>query len=216
MVISLALYATIFGWAFAAGFVVLLLIHEMGHVLVAKWQGLNVSAPTFIPFMGAFISMRQMPRNSVAEAVMAAGGPVLGSLGAWGSLQLFTFTHNELFLALAYTGFFLNLFNLIPMPPLDGGRILSAASRWAPIIGLPVLGFIAFKSGNPFLFLILLFGLFEAFNRFRGGWGSVAYYDTSPLTRGLIAAGYIALVAVLALAMSDTHAALGVVRGVAS
>ena len=213
MLVSVGAYALIFGWGYAIGFVALLFCHEMGHVLVARWQGVNVSAPMFVPFLGAFISMRGLPDDSLGEAAIAAGGPVLGSVAALGSLALYGVTHQPLLLALAYFGFFLNLFNLIPMSPLDGGRILGAASRWAYVAGLPILAVIAIWHFNPFLLFILVLGAMDAFQRFRGGAVNALYYSSiSPAARWAVAGGYVLLASLLAIAMSDTHNALQVLR----
>lgn len=211
MLVSLALYAAVFGWRYAAGFVALLFCHEMGHVLVARRQGVRVSAPMFVPFLGAFIAMRGRPDDSLGEAAIAAGGPVLGSLAALGCLGLYGLTHQPLMLALAYVGFFLNLFNLIPMSPLDGGRIVGAASRWATVAGLPVLAAIAIWRFNPFLLLILFLGVLDAWQRFRAG-SDPRYYAIPPAARWAVALGYVALAALLGVAMSETHTALLALR----
>lgn len=213
MLVSVVAYGALFGWPYAAGFVALLFVHEMGHVMVARWQGVKVTAPTFIPFLGAFITMRGRPGDSLGEAAIAAGGPVLGSFGALGCLGLYQLTHQPLMLALAYVGFFLNLFNLIPMSPLDGGRIVGAASRWATLAGLPVLAVLAFLRPNPFLFFILVLGAFDAWGRFRAGNSLAGYYSSvPPWARVGVALGYLSLVIVLALAMNETHAALPLAR----
>lgn len=212
MLISIVAYAFIFGWQYAVGFVALLFCHEMGHVLVARRQGIKVSAPTFIPFLGAFISLRGQPSGSLGEAALAAGGPVLGSVAALACAGLYGWTHQPLLLALAYVGFFLNLFNLIPMSPLDGGRILGAASRWAYVAGLPILAVVAIWRMNPFLFFILFLGALDAFQRFRYGAAKTSYYAISPAARWAVAGGYFLLAALLALGMSETHTALQLVR----
>ncbi|MGH2997595.1 MAG: site-2 protease family protein, partial [Gaiellaceae bacterium] len=82
MLVSIAAYALLWGWQFAFGFVLLLLVHELGHVLEAKRQGLPVSAPMFIPFLGALITLKQLPDNAWAEAKVAIAGPIVGGLGA--------------------------------------------------------------------------------------------------------------------------------------
>jgi Zn-dependent protease len=205
MLISVVLYSVVFGPAYAIGFVALLLVHEMGHWLTARALGVRVSAPTFIPFFGAVINMRSRPSGSLSEAAIAAGGPVLGSLGAAACLLLYGVTHNPLMLALAYVGFFLNLFNLIPMSPLDGGRILGAASRWAYVSGLPIIAFIAIWRFNPFLLFILILGAFDAWNRFRYGGTSSSYYNASPVARTFVAVGYVLLAGLLAIGMTQTH-----------
>src|SRR6185295_18629358 len=121
------------------GFVLLLLVHECGHLLVAKKFGLKVGAPVFIPFMGAFIALKDAPRNAWIEAQVGIGGPLLGTLGAGVCELIFLQTGNPMFRALAYTGFFLNLFNLAPIGFLDGGRIVTALSPWLWLIGFVIL-----------------------------------------------------------------------------
>ena len=126
MLISIAAYALFWGWQFAIGFVLLLLVHELGHVLEAKREGLPVSAPMFIPFLGAVIMLKELPDNAWNEAKIAIAGPILGGLGAAAVWGLGEYYDSELLVALAFTGFFLNLFNLAPISPLDGGRIVAA------------------------------------------------------------------------------------------
>src|SRR5205807_3550216 len=122
MLVSIAAYAWLWGFPFAAGFVLLLLVHEMGHVIQLRREGVKASAPMFVPFLGAVISARSLGDNALAEARVGLAGPILGSLGALAMLPLYAATNNKLFLALAFVGFFLNLFNLVPLVPLVGGR----------------------------------------------------------------------------------------------
>src|SRR5919204_3889616 len=105
MLVSVGAYSLIWGWQFAIGFVLLLLVHEMGHVLQLRREGVKASAPMFIPFMGAVISARSLGGNALAEARVGLAGPVLGSVGALGALALYGATGNELFKALAFFGF---------------------------------------------------------------------------------------------------------------
>src|SRR5690348_17231941 len=126
MLVSVAAYSLIWGWHFAAGFVLLLLVHEMGHVIQLRREGVKASAPMFIPFMGAVIWARSFGGNALAEARVGLAGPVLGSLGA-GALAVASYAlDSNLLRALAFTGLFLNLFNLLPVVPLDGGRAMAA------------------------------------------------------------------------------------------
>src|SRR5205085_10596951 len=111
MLLTIWVYAQSMGWRFAAGFVLLILVHECGHLLAAKRLGLKVGAPVFIPFMGAFIALKEAPRNAWIEAQVGIGGPMLGTVGAAVCELIHVATNNPLFGALAYTGFFLNLFN---------------------------------------------------------------------------------------------------------
>src|SRR5882724_5201130 len=115
MLLSIGFYAMAWGWKWAIGFVLLIFIHECGHLIAAKRLGLRVGAPVFIPFMGAVIALKEAPKNAWIEAQVGIGGPLLGSAGAVVCYAIYIFTGQPLFAALAYTGFFLNLFNLAPI-----------------------------------------------------------------------------------------------------
>ena len=154
MAISVGAYALIYPWQFAIGIVLLLLVHEMGHVIAAKQKGLPVSAPLFIPFLGAMIAMKKHPQDAKTEAYIALGGPVLGTLGAMGVFMAAYYMDSPLLYSLAYVGFFLNLINLLPIHPLDGGRIATAVSRWLWLVGLiGGLGIIIYL--RSFIFFII-------------------------------------------------------------
>jgi len=158
MGVSIFAYAILYPWWFAVGLVAMILIHEMGHVWAAKRKKLPVTAPAFIPFLGALITMKKMPQDAVTEAYIAYGGPLLGTIGALVSYGLGVLTGVEVFYVIALVGFFINLFNLIPIHPLDGGRIVVAISRWIWVLGaiLAVVLIIITKS----FVLLLIFGLF--------------------------------------------------------
>jgi Zn-dependent protease len=195
MALSVGLYATQWGWPFALGFVLLIFVHELGHAIVLRQEGIPAGAPVFIPFVGAMIAMRGQPRDAGVEAKVAIGGPVLGSLGAWVALAAGLWLQNPLLAGLGHVGIMLNLFNLIPVPPLDGGRIAGAFSKPFWIVGytLGVVALIATRS--PILFLALLLGLWTMFQRWRH---PVPGYDQ--ITRGrrfAIAVGYFGLAAAL-------------------
>lgn len=136
MMISIGAYALIYPWGFAVGFVLLLLVHELGHVIAAKRIGLPVSAPLFIPFLGALITMKKQPLDAQTEAYIAFGGPILGTIGATAVFGAAYYMDSPLFYSLAYIGFLLNLINLLPIHPLDGGRIATAVTRWLWLVGL--------------------------------------------------------------------------------
>lgn len=154
MMVSIWAYALISPWEFAAGFVALLFVHEIGHVLAAKRIGLPVSAPLFIPFMGALITMKKQPLDAREEAYVAFGGPVLGSIGAAVVFGAAYYYHSPLLYSLAYVGFFLNLINLLPIHPLDGGRIATAVTRWLWLVGL-VGGLVVIVYLKSVLFFII-------------------------------------------------------------
>jgi Zn-dependent protease len=119
--ISVGGYALIWGWRFAVGFVLLILVHELGHYIEAKRQGLHPSIPVFIPFLGAYVAIKNAPFDPWRNLLVSAAGPFLGGIGALGVWVVGEATNSRLLVALAYTGFMLNLFNLLPVRPLDGG-----------------------------------------------------------------------------------------------
>jgi Zn-dependent protease len=129
---------------FSIGFVVLMLVHEMGHVFATWHYKLSASPPIFIPFMGALINLRESPQNALVESVIGIAGPVLGTVGALVCLAAALATHDphwhHLLLYVAEWGFFLNLINLLPVPPLDGGRVTAAVSPWIWMLGIVALG----------------------------------------------------------------------------
>jgi Zn-dependent protease len=207
MLVSIGAYALIWGWRFAIGFVVLLLIHELGHVLELRRQGVPASAPLFIPFLGAVVGMKQMPDDAWKEAQVALAGPILGTLGALPFWAVGVAIDSDLLVALAFVGFFLNLFNLLPIVPLDGGRAVAAVhpALWGlGLLGLLVLAFVA---PNPILLIILLIGGLELWRRWRerGTPEAAAYYRVKPWQRLAAGGAYLGLAAFLVLAMGATH-----------
>jgi Zn-dependent protease len=207
MLVSVAAYSLIWGWQFAIGFVLLIFVHEMGHVLQLRREGIKASAPMFVPFMGAVIWAKSLGQNALAEARVGLAGPILGSVGAAALIPLASATGNNLFKALAFTGFFLNLFNLLPIVPLDGGRAAAALSPKLWIAGMA--GVIAFLIAypNPIILVIALLGAMEGWRRWqtRNDPAAQEYYRVEPRHRLMIAAVYIGLIALLALGMTETH-----------
>jgi len=206
MVVSVGAYALIFPVWFAVGFVVLIWIHEMGHVLQLRREGIPASAPWFIPFLGAFVAMKQMPKNALAEARVGLAGPVLGSLGALGAWGVYEATGAPLFLGLAYVGFFLNLFNLLPMLPLDGGRAVGALSPVFWVVGLAIMVALLFVYPNPVLIIIGFLGGAELWRRWRSRNTPEArqYREMEPSQRLIVGLVYFGLIALLALGMAAT------------
>ncbi len=209
MFVSIAAYAWIWGLPFAVGFVVLLFVHEMGHVIALRREGIKATAPMFIPFLGALISARSLGDNAVAEARVGLAGPILGSLGAAVCVLVWHTTGNDLWRALAFTGFFLNLFNLMPLVPLDGGRAMAAMAPWmwaAGLVGMVALG-IAFH--NILIFAFAVIGGLASYNRWqqirRGGDEQRAYYRVKPIDRLLVGAVYVSLIALLVVGMHATN-----------
>jgi Zn-dependent protease len=203
MLVSVAAYSLFWGWKFALGFVLLLLVHELGHYLEARRQGLNVSAPMFIPFLGAAILLKENPLNAWREALVAFAGPVIGSLGAAVVWIVGEQQDSEFLLALAFTGFLVNLFNLIPVVPLDGGRIAAAIHPYIWVLGFIGLIALLFLSPNPLLIIIVLVVGIELWRRWqeRGTPESARYYEVKPWQRVVTAVGYFALAGLLVLGM---------------
>lgn len=214
MLITVAVYAAIWGWWFAFGFVMLIFIHENGHMYAAKKIGLPVSRPVFIPFVGAFIAMKEMPKNAKDEAVIGYGGPLAGTASALACALIFYWTGNTFWLALSYLGFFINLFNLAPLGFLDGGRIVSAISYWLWIPGAIILGYTAIKLSSPIIILILILGIIQAYKIYkkRNEPEMVSYYSIDPAFRLKMGIRYLLLLLITGAGMGISHSMLGNVR----
>lgn len=211
MLVSVAAYSFIWGWKFAVGFVILLFVHEMGHVIQLRREGIAASAPVFIPFMGAVVWAKSLGGNALAEARVGLAGPVLGSIGAALCIPLADVTGNEMFRALAFTGFFLNLFNLLPVVPLDGGRAMAAMSPVMWFVGFFGIVLAAFLAPNPIIVIIAVFAGLETYKRWKqrkaGGEHVEAYYAVSRRNRLIVAFVYLGLIALLVWGMDATHLA---------
>lgn len=209
MLVSIAAYSLFFGWKFAVGFVLLLLVHEMGHVIQLRREGIEASAPLFIPFLGAVVGAKSLGDNALAEARVGLAGPILGSIGAAACAGIYLATGNVFWEALAFTGFFLNLFNLIPVSPFDGGRAMAAMAPWMWFVGLAALIVMVVLFPNPFIFLFLLLGFFDVRRRWKqrkaGGPEQEAYYRVRPRDRVLVGLVYVGLAVALFVAMDATH-----------
>lgn len=207
MLFSIWIYAYGLGWPFAVGFVLLIFVHECGHLVAARRCGLKVGLPVFIPFMGAMIALKEAPRNAWIEAQVGIGGPILGTAGALICLVVYQLFPYPLFLALAYSGFWLNLFNLIPIIPLDGGRIVTAISPWLWLVGIVVLVPILFYSSfNLFVILIVGLSLPRVFSLFRKRTDTEQrFFDLTGSQRIWMSIQYFGLAAVLAYLMQSTQ-----------
>ena len=215
MAISIVAYSFVFGWRYATGFVLLILVHEMGHFLAARQRGLNVGAPTFIPFVGAWIALKEQPMNAETEAYVGFAGPLVGTAGTLVCYFLARHYDSSLLLALSYSGFFLNLFNLIPLSPFDGGRITSVLSPRIWFFGVPILVAMFLWRPSPMLIVVAVL----AIPQLRRAFGydptlpeNAAYYGTSTETKVTYGAYYLALAAFLAVMSYDVHQMLGDVR----
>jgi Zn-dependent protease len=200
--VSIVVYATTMGLPFAAGFVGLIFIHEMGHYLAARRKQLNVGLPTFIPFVGAWIALKEQPMNAEVEAYVAYAGPLMGTFAAFALYYLGRHTGNNLYLALAQAGFFINLFNLIPISPLDGGRITAILTPRIWFLGVPLLMGLWYYSPSPVMILIAVLAipqLIKAWKFDPHSEENKRYYDIKEGARFEYSVLYLGLVVVLAL-----------------
>jgi Zn-dependent protease len=209
MLVSVAAYALIWGWKFAVGFVALLFVHEMGHYIQLRREGVKPSGMLFIPFLGAAVGARSLGGSALAEARVGLAGPILGTIGCLVPAGIYLATGEEFWKALAFTGFFLNLFNLIPVVPLDGGRAMAAMAPWMWFVGFGAMVALLFIAPNPILILIVLLGGFETYRRWKqrksGEEGNAAYYKVKPLHRFAVGAVYVGLLIALGVGMDLTH-----------
>jgi Zn-dependent protease len=212
--VSVVLYSFLFGWPFAIGLVALLFLHEMGHAVVMKLKGMPVGGMIFIPMLGAAVIMRNMPRNAKDEAEVGIAGPIAGALAASVCLLLALQSPHvrSVWAPLAYFGFLINLFNLIPIVPFDGGRVLAAIDRRIWIVGF--LGLIAFQiwtwlQGNfsPWLLFIVVMAATQLWARrsVQGRGELQAYYKVPAGERIILAVIYFGLAAVLFFGMTISH-----------
>jgi Zn-dependent protease len=199
---SVWFYALFWGWRFALAFTVLLLVHELGHAVVMRFYGVPASLPYFIPGLGALIQLKGRPASALEEAYVALGGPLFGTLGALACFLTAQATGSDFWMAAAYVGFFLNLFNLAPALPLDGGRIVGAVSPRIWIFGLValVVAAVAFHWWNPLILILLLMSVPQAIAAWRGT-SDDAYHDLSVAQRAGVAVAYFGLAGFLFAAM---------------
>lgn len=195
MIASMWAYALLYGWQFGIGFVLLILVHEMGHVIVLRARGIPAGLPVFIPFLGAVVSMKAAPRSAYDEALSGIAGPVLGTVGAFGVLAASGIYDSELLRVLGYTGLFLNLFNLLPVLPLDGGRTAAALSPKLWGLGLVLLLGYEIVRPSPVIPIILVFGGLELYRRRKGTHSD--YYALTAQQRLQIGSLYVGLITVI-------------------
>jgi Zn-dependent protease len=205
--ISFGAYLWFGGIWFAVGLIGLIFVHECGHWLEAKRQGLPVTAPLFIPFLGASIFLKERPENAWREFQLAFAGPLVGSLGALAVYAVAVAEDSNRLRAIAFLGFFINLFNLLPVVPLDGGRIVAAIHPALWVLGLLALVGLVFFRPNGLLVIILIIAAMELWDRWktRNLAGSREYYAVRPWQRLTAGIAYFGLAAALVFGMHATH-----------
>ena len=128
MLLSMGVYWTAWGWRFALGLVLSIYVHEMGHVAALQRYGIKATAPMFIPGFGAMVRLNQYPANPAEDARVGLAGPLWGLAAAVVAYGVFLATASPFWAAIARAGAWINLFNLLPIWQLDGGRGFSALS----------------------------------------------------------------------------------------
>ena len=211
LVISFGGYAIFYGPWFAVALVTMIFVHEMGHVVEIRRQGMEATAPIFIPFMGAAIFQRSHPTDALKQAQIGIAGPIAGTIGATAAFALYGSTHSPILLLAALIGFYINLFNLIPVWQLDGAWILAPVSKWFQVAGYAIIGvgalFFHFLL-SPLIIIIALLGIPSLIKRFREA--SNPYYTSVPSgARWAMGAAWLALVIYLGVASLQASTLLG-------
>ncbi len=202
MLVTIGIYGSLYGWKWAVGFVLLIFVHESGHLIVARSFGLKVGAPVFIPFMGAFIALKEAPRNAWIESCVGIGGPVAGAIGSFACHMAGIAFDMPLLVAIGMSGYWLNLFNLIPLGQLDGGRIVTALSPWFWLPGLAIMGWLAVERPNFIIILVILASIPRLISLFKPKTDAQKrYFEIAPAQRWTMGVMYIGLIAGLAIGM---------------
>lgn len=208
IILSMGTYAVVYGWCYAAGLIGLIFVHEMGHYFAARQKNLPVGLPTFIPFVGAWIELKEQPLNAEVEAYVAYAGPLVGTIASFAFYYWGFYNENSLALALAQTGFLINLFNLIPLSPLDGGRITAIISPKLWFFGAPLLVGLWIYQPSPMLIIVAILAcpqLIKAWNYDARLPEIAAYYDdVKDSTRLEYAILYLGLTAILGLMIGSS------------
>ncbi len=207
MLASIGIYAIIFGWRYAVGIVAMLFLHEMGHYIAARQRGMRVRLPMFIPFAFAWTTLEDSPHDAETEAYIGLAGPMLGTVAAIGAYFLARSHGTMWLLAVSYTGFFINLINMIPLPPLDGGRITAVLSPRIWLLGVPIIGVLLWYHFSVILLLIAIMAGTHVLTalRFNKNDPAIArYYDAvSPRIRWEYGLIYVGLIAFLGYMVND-------------
>ncbi len=198
MFVMIWVYSQWYGWAFALGLVLCILVHELGHVFVAWRRGLPVSAPIFIPGAGALILLKRNPGTAWEDALVGIGGPVFGTLAGLVCYGIYMVTGNPMFAAIALFTFLLNLFNMVPLYPLDGGRIVSAVSPYIWLLGVVLMAglYLLRIASNPFIWVLIILSLPAMVSAFKRG-----TQGTLPWQRVTMGLSYVGLSTFLVLAV---------------
>lgn len=207
MAVSVWAYAAAWGLGVPAaiGFVALILIHELGHWVAFRYKKIPVGLPVFVPFIGAFVAAKAPVASPVDMGDIALAGPIAGTAASFACLGLGNVLGGPFWPYLGLLGLYMNLFNLIPIGFLDGGRIAKVVTLWLWVPGLALLGYLFLQHQNPLLLSVAVLGLWELVSRFRQRGRQPVQPSASQAVRWqdrLVLGGcYFALVALIALTM---------------
>jgi Zn-dependent protease len=193
-VVTIAAYATQAPLAVVVGFVVITLIHEIGHAVAIRAKGLRAGFMVFIPFIGGAVTLKDQPRTAYDDAIIGLAGPVAGTIASLGCLQVYKWTADPLWLLIAFLGFALNLFNLLPIGMLDGGRISAAVTKWMWLFGGAAVVYKVFDQPNPLTIVIAVLAAFQVYASIVREATDKRFYEVTAPQRAAIAVLYFALV----------------------
>ena len=193
-VVTIAAYTTQAPLAVVVGFVVITLIHEIGHAVAIRAKGLRAGFLVFIPFIGGAVTLKDQPRTAYDDAIIGLAGPFAGTLASLVCLQIFKWTADPLWLLIAFLGFALNLFNLLPIGMLDGGRISAAVTKWMWVLGGGAVVYKVIDQPNPLTIIIAVLAFFQVYASIDREKSDPRFYEVTPPQRAAIATLYFALV----------------------
>jgi Zn-dependent protease len=193
-VVTIAAYATQAPLAVVVGFVVITLIHEVGHAVAIRAKGLRAGFLVFIPFVGGAVTLKDQPRSVFDDAMIGLAGPFAGTLASLACLQVYKWIDDPLWLLIAFLGFALNLFNLLPIGMLDGGRISAAVTKWMWVFGGAAVLYKVFDQPNPLTIVIAILAAFQVYASIVREKTDTRFYEITPIQRAGVAILYFALV----------------------
>ena len=193
-VVTIAAYTTQFPLGVVTGFVVITLSHEIGHAVAIRAKGLRAGFMVFIPFIGGAVTMKDQPRTVYDDAIIGLAGPAFGTFATLATLQVYKWTSDPLYLLISFVGFGLNLFNLLPIGMLDGGRISAAITKWMWVLGGGAIVYKVFDQPNPLTILIAVLAAFQVYASIVREKTDPRFYEITGLQRAAIAVLYFALV----------------------
>jgi Zn-dependent protease len=197
MLLTIVLEAVSFGWAFAVGITALIFFHEFGHATGARMKGIGWSGMLFIPFMGAINFSKRYGKSLSEDAFIGIMGPVFGTIGGIFCLLMFLVTQGPFWLYLARFNFLMNLFNLLPTVPLDGGWIAPVFSPKLLAFGVLLLFLVGWH--NPMIWMLAIMSLPRIISGWKADPKTQPYYQVTARERVIFGAAYLGLAAFLAI-----------------